>query len=92
MLFHWNRSKYLEGYAPGDILAEAATIEEAKELVLAEFETHFREHVLFLNDKTAALDEEDLERYVQDLALLREDIAKEPAVIERGAVFIRGSD
>jgi hypothetical protein len=92
MLFHWERSEYLKGYATGDIFAEASTVEEAKTLVLAEFETHFREHVIFLPDKTAALDEDALERYAQDLELLRDDIAKEPKVIECGAVFIRGSD
>lgn len=92
MLFHWSRSEFLKCYATGDIFAEASTVDEARALALAEFETYFREHVVFLIPKDAALDEDDLERYAQDLELLRDDIAKAPKVIERGAVFIRGSD
>ena len=82
MLFHW-KSKYLSGWARGDIFVEAASIERARELVLEKYKAHVYEGW--------EPDEDDLERMEEYLAILQKDLEVEPTVYTDEAVFVEGS-
>ena len=89
MLFHW-KSKYLSGWARGDIFVEAVSIERAREIALEKYKAHVLEHRMFAYEGWEP-DEYDLERMEEYLAILQKDLEVEPTVYTDEAVFVEGS-
>ena len=84
MLIWWDYSEVLKRYASGDILVEADTIEEGREIVLRDFEVFIKKRYDYLFYDG----EEEIE---EKRELLRRDVAKTPHILHKGAVFIEGS-
>lgn len=85
-LFHWY-SKYLQNYSRGDIVIMAATVEEAREKAIKDFEANYDERHFITPD-----DEDRDENMHYHRKIIDNDIAKEPFVLEDGVIFIEGSN
>ena len=90
-LFHWSACEVLKAYAPGDIFVEAQSVEEARIIAVHDFWEHLKQRPLY-EFYFEYPNDEDQERIDAEFAMLREDIAKEPRIITKGAVFIEGSE
>ena len=93
-LYHWN-SKLLQAHGDGDIIVMAMNVEEARDKVWSQFDP-LKEGNQFEDSYLQMLywdnDEDYPTEYMKRLNALREDLNKEPTVIENGVVCIRGSD
>jgi len=90
-LYTWS-STYLENYANGLIAVLAKTEDEARAKARTTFETHLRETKdwLFLGlSNHEVLQDEDI---AKERAKFEDDIARPPARVESGVLFIAGSE
>jgi hypothetical protein len=92
MLFHWRGAEVLREYAPGHIFVEAQSIEEAREIVTRDFEAYLLDRYDWQFHDGKPVNEYASEELEVLRERLREDIASEPKVIEKGVVFVRGSE
>jgi hypothetical protein len=90
MLYYWS-SAYLRNYSNGYIIVEAGSVEEARRKARAYFEQHFRDRYCYLT-ANEELDEDGLKRRSEFLELLQTDLEAEPRLVERGVIFIPGSE
>ncbi len=91
-IYVWH-SDYLKNYAPGHVIAMAASADEAREKIMAGFETHDRERYEWDwtdIDNNWDDDGDTAARIESRRALLRDDIAGEPRIVE--TLFVSGSE
>ena len=85
MLFHWDHVEFNEAYGPGDIIAEADNVSDARQNAL--------DHIyldIYRGEDHDWRDKEDTDSLY---SIAKADLAKEPRILGRyGVVVIRGSD
>ena len=89
-LYVW-RSKYLQSYGEGQIIALARSVEEAREKARLEYDRHSRERFSYFYDGVG----EDYDDQAQLEVHRREfeaDITEEPQIVASGCLFIQGSE
>jgi len=89
-LYRWT-SEYLRAFAPGDIIVQAKTVDEARSKILVDFDAHLEWHRQDVwDDYVGTYGEPDSTSYREQLNRLRDDISRPPEVIH-GVLWIRGS-
>lgn len=87
-LYVWS-SKYLEQYAPGNIIVMAPDKEGARDAARQEFERDLADRYDYA---VAVKDDPDFDEMIADLRQKFEsDLSREPRVIESRALFLIGS-
>lgn len=89
-LYHWSRSEALKGYASGDIIVMADTLHEAREKAITHIHDWLKENRSwwYASDGTLDLEGDEYDKFLQ---MLQRDLEDEPAIVETGTIFIRGS-
>lgn len=93
-LYRW-KSRLLQAYAPGYIVAMAETVEEARANVLANYrplEENGPTEDIYLITMHDYNDDEFEPKMEERKQTLQADLAAEPEIFPAGVIFLRGSD
>jgi hypothetical protein len=90
-LYQWNRVNALKRYASGDIIVMAASVEEARAIVIREAGPMWARYRLD-DCPLAIINEDDIDDWRVFRTKLALDLEAEPIVVASGAVFIWGSE
>jgi len=90
-MYHWPLCEVLRNYASGDILVDAISVEDARQLARLDFEAWLKKRYHYEFYEGEPLDKEYRENLQRYRDQLETDLSATPTVITRGAVFIEGS-